>query len=57
MNAAFSDRVSDHTRVVAYVRRFHFGDVQVAVLLGHKPPCVLDDKRWILVENPREGQL
>jgi len=55
LNTAFGDRIGDHTGVVAHIRGFHFGDVEVARLLGHKSPCVLDDKRRVLVEDPREG--
>lgn len=57
MNAAFGDRVFNNTGVVAHIGRFYFGDVQVACLLGNKSPCVLDDERWVLVEDPCEGKL
>lgn len=56
MNAAFGDRVGNHTSVVAHIGRFHFGDVEISRLLGHEPPRVLDDKRWVLVEDPCEGE-
>ncbi len=57
MNAAFSDCVGNYTSVVAHIRRFHFGDVEVACLLGHKPARVLGDERWVLIEDPREGKV
>lgn len=55
-NAAFGDRVGHHTCVVAHIRWYHLGDVEVARLLRHKAPRVLGDKRWVLVEDPREGE-
>lgn len=57
MNTAFGDRVGNYTSVVAHIRRLHFGDVEVACLLGHKSSSVLDDKRRILVEDPGEGEI
>lgn len=56
MNAAFGDRVGNDTSVVAHVRGLHFGNVEVARLLGHKSPRVLDDKRRVLIEDPCEGK-
>lgn len=56
LNTAFGDRVGDHTRVVSHIGGFHLGDVEVARLLGHKTARVLDDKRWVLIEDPCEGK-
>lgn len=57
LNAAFGDRVGDHAGVVPYIRGFHFRDEEVARLLGHESPRVLDDKRRVLIEDPCEGKL
>lgn len=52
VNFALCDTVHHHTCVVAHIRGFHLGDVEVPRLLGHESPVVLLDKVRVLVENP-----
>lgn len=54
---AVGHRVGHHTRVVAHVRSFHLGDVQVACLLGDEAAVVLVHERWVLIEDPGVGEL
>lgn len=55
-NAAFGDRVGDYTGVIPHIRGFHFRDVEIARLLGHKSPRVLGDIRGVLIEDPCEAK-
>lgn len=44
--------IGDKAGVVAHIRWLHLGYVQVPRLLRHKPPIILLDMQWVVIEGP-----